>query len=113
MCYTLQTRGKGFWGKWEGMETLFKLKIAARTFIQNPINYLRVQAVLDAVPSAEGVMVKNTNNWHKSGFSGGEYSHTQTCIQYCRACTASVQCPIVGIVTKHSGSLLNQRQGIC
>lgn len=52
------------------MERLFKLESAASSFIQNPINYHRVQAVLDAVPSAKGVMVKNTNKRHNMGFSG-------------------------------------------
>ena len=66
----LQVRGKGHWGKWEGMENIFKLRRAAGAFVQNPLNYDRVQAVLNALPSTDAVMVKDTNKWHNTGFSG-------------------------------------------
>lgn len=66
----VQVRGKGVWGKWEGMEKIFSLQSAASAFIQIPLNYGRVQAVLDALPSSDATMVKNTSKWHNKGFSG-------------------------------------------
>lgn len=65
-----QVRGKGHWGVIEGIENLFALPPAAAAFVQNPLNFGRVQAVLDAVPAAENVMVRDSSTLHNTGFSG-------------------------------------------
>ena len=68
--FCLQVRGKGHWGKWEGMEKMFNLRSKAGAYIQSPVNYNRVQEVLSSVPSSDEVMVKDTTKSHNTGFSG-------------------------------------------
>lgn len=63
-------KGKGYWGNIEGIENVFALPSVAAAFVQNPLNFGRVQAVLDAVPAAESVMVKDSSVLHNTGFSG-------------------------------------------
>ena len=73
MCiFGVQIKGKGHWGTREGLEVLYDLgrESAAATFVNNPYNYARLQAVLDALPSAEGALVKDTSKGHNDGFSG-------------------------------------------
>lgn len=66
----LQVRGKGLWGKWEGVEELFDLRHEAGAFVQNPLNYVRVHDLLAAMPTTDAVKVKDTIKWHNTGFSG-------------------------------------------
>lgn len=35
--------GKGYWGTWEGAEHLFNLSEVAQAFVQQPLNYQKVQ----------------------------------------------------------------------
>ena len=73
MCkFGVQIRGKGYWGSKEGLEVLYGLSrgSAAAAFVNNPYNYARLQAVLDALPSAEGALVKDASKGHNDGFSG-------------------------------------------
>lgn len=69
-CCAPQFKGKGYWGKEEGIERLYNLPNASSAFVQNPYNYERVQAVLSAAPAAEGALLKETFKWHNRGFSG-------------------------------------------
>ena len=55
------------------------LNSAAADFVSIPNNYARVQAVLGAVPAAEGVLVKDTMKGHNDGFSGASL-HLTDCI---------------------------------
>lgn len=74
-------RGKGYWGDSEGIEKLFALPAAAAAFVQNPLNFGRVQAVLDAVPAAEGVTVRDSSTLHNTGFSGAPASCPQPSVR--------------------------------
>lgn len=52
---------------------------AAAAFVSIPNNYARVQAVLSAVPAAEGALVRDTMKGHNDGFSGASL-HLTDCI---------------------------------
>lgn len=51
-CCALQVKGKGYWGKEEGIENMYSLPDAASAFVQNPYNYERVQVQLSPHPYA-------------------------------------------------------------
>ena len=67
-----QVKGKGTWGPVEGIEKLYDLPPAAAGFVNNPLNAGRVQQVLDAVPAALNVLVKDSGALHNTGFSGAK-----------------------------------------
>lgn len=63
--------GKGTWGRYEGAEVLFDLNAAARRFVQQPLNYKRVQDALRNGGCIGPTAVKQNRDIHNMpGFSG-------------------------------------------
>ena len=43
ICPLSTVVGKGTWGEEEGIETLYNLSLTAASFVNNPLNFQRVQ----------------------------------------------------------------------
>lgn len=48
VCPLSTVAGKGHWGEVEGIEVIFNLTAAAGAFVSKPLNYQKVQAILDS-----------------------------------------------------------------
>lgn len=52
--------GKGTWGHEEGIEALYKLSPIGTGFVNNPLNYQRVQVSLSVLSSAASLVSPKT-----------------------------------------------------
>ena len=64
------SHGKGSWGPWEGIQAAYHLDSSLDAFFNNPLNYQRVQTVLDLLDVDGRHLLVETHKLHDIGFSG-------------------------------------------
>lgn len=67
VCPLSTVAGLGSWGRFEGIEVLFGLSLPARQFVQNPLNFRRVQVreTLSPTASESPCTVQRCWHWHR------------------------------------------------